>query len=395
MSMEIGDRKKIKVGFITDDIDRKAMGTAFYMQRLIEEYATNFKDDIDLVLIHREGKCVVPVCSRARRIPIKTFKLPKWTGITSFLRFFFTCKEEFDIIHFPRPKLFPFFWRLRAKKFVVTFHDAPEKGSPRFRTPTNYIFEWFIKFWGKYHIDAAIADGDFPAENMARYFGLRREQAFGIRLAGALDLRPLRPEEIEPAKKKLREKYGIRFPYILQVARLVPHKNVHRVVEAFGMLQEKNSIPHQLVILGGKSHAPAYDAMVERAISALPQKDACYIAPYIESEDMSAVYNLADMFVQAGTSDGFSIPIVDALQSGVAIVTSNRSVFPEIVGDAAVLVDPFSSADIARGMAQLIGDRDLRERLIARGLAKAKEYSWTKAAAVTIGVYRTVLSRNL
>ena len=65
------------------------------------------------------------------------------------------------------------------------------------------------------------------------------------------------------------------------------------------------------------------------------------------------------------------------------------------MGDAAVLVDPFSSADIARGMAQLIGDRDLRERLIARGLAKAKEYSWTKAAAVTIGVYRTVLSRNL
>src|SRR3990167_4530895 len=163
---------KIKVGFITDDIDRKAMGTALYMQRLIEEFSTKFKDDIELVLIHREGKCIVPACGMARNIAIPTFKLPKFSGVFSFMRFFFACKEEFDIIHFPRPKLFPFFWKLKAKAFVVTFHDAPEKGSVRYRTPTNYMFEWFIKFWGRHHIDAAIGDTDFAAMNMWRYFNL-------------------------------------------------------------------------------------------------------------------------------------------------------------------------------------------------------------------------------
>jgi len=381
---------KIKVGFITDDIDRKAMGTALYMQRLIEEFSTKFKDDIELVLIHREGKCIVPACGMARNIAIPTFKLPKFSGVFSFMRFFFACKEEFDIIHFPRPKLFPFFWKLKAKKIVVTFHDAPEKGSPRFRTPANFIFEWFIMFWGKYHIDAAIADGAFPAENMRRYYGLKETQSFGIHLAGALDLRPL---EVEPAKKRLQEKYGFRFPYILQIARIVPHKNVHRVVEAFGILQKRKNIPHMLVILGGKSHAPVYDAVVEEAIQRLPKKEACYIAPYIETEDMSAVYNLAEIFVQAGTSDGFSIPIIDALNAGVAIVTSNRSVFPELVGSAGMLVDPFSPEDIARGVASVLEDANLRRSLIQKGLVKAGEYSWQKAARDTIGVYETVLSR--
>jgi glycosyltransferase involved in cell wall biosynthesis len=382
---------KIKVGFIADDIDRQAMGTALYMQKLIEQYTKNHVDQIELVLIYREGKCKLPISNLARRLPIKTFKIPKYSGFFSFVRFFFSCPEKFDIIHFPRPKLFPFFWKLKAKKFVVTFHDAPEEGSKRFRTWHNYFFEWFIKYWGKYHIDAAIGDADYSAMIIWRYFKIDPNKTFGVKLASGSQLQPLLSEEVEIKKKEIFNKYGIHYPYILQVARLAPHKNVHRVIQAFDTLKQGGNYFHQLVILGGRNHAPWYDKIVDKAIYDAKYKKDIFIAPFIENGDMSAVYNLADIFVQAGTSDGFSLPIVDALKAGVAIVTSNQSVFPEIVGDAAILVNPYDIRSIADGMRQLLDNPELRKEKILLGLQKAKQYSWEKAAMDTISVYYKIL----
>lgn len=387
----ISEKKKIKVGLITDDIDRKAMGTAFYMQKLIEVFTSDLKNEIELVLIHRDGKCKVSVCSLARNISIKTFKFPKYTGITSFLRFFFTCQEDFDIIHFPRPKLFPFFWKLKAKKFVVTFHDAPVKGSPVFRTPANYIFQWLAKFWGRHHIDAAIGDAQYSKKLIENYYKTKSEKTFGIKLAGTIEKRPDFSESEDYYRRFLNEKYGIQSPYVLQVGRLVPHKNVHRVIRAFDIVKQKTDLPHQLVILGGRGHAPPYEKIVDEEIGRAQFKHSIYIAPYIETEDLPIVYAFCELFIQAGILEGFSIPIVDALKMGVPIVTSNTSVFPELVGNAAELVNPLDPVNIADGLQRVLQNKDLRNKLSAASLAKANEYSWRKAGRDTLEVYRTIL----
>jgi len=386
-------KTRIKVGFIVDDIDRPAMGTALYMQKLIEQYVTTFKDEVELVLIYREGNCRLLIPEIARRLPIKKYNIPKFSGFFSFLRFFLTSREVFDIIHFPRPKLFPFFWKLKAKGFVVTFHDAPEENSTRFRTWHNYFFEWFIRLWGKYYIDVAIGDTKFAAKNISRYFHIKESKTFGVVLAGGSNFKPLKPKEVKNKKHLLLEKYNIQQPYILQVARLAPHKNVHRVIKAFDILKkEKEKFPHQLVILGGREHAPEYDKLVDKVIRESPYVQDIYIAPYIENEDMAAVYNLADIFVQASLSEGFSIPIVDAFKAGVAVVCSNVSVFPEIVGDAAIQVNPFDQLSIAGGMKKLLTSSALRQEKIAKGFKKGREYSWERAAGDTIAIYLKVLN---
>ncbi len=385
------ERNKIKVGFIADDIDRPAMGTALYMQKLIEQYVTTFKDEVELVLIYREGNCRLPISSVARHLPIKVLKLLKFSGFFSFLRFFLTSKEEFDIVHFPRPKLFPFFWKLRSKKFVVTFHDAPEEGSVRFRTWHNYAFEWFIKLWGKRHIDAAIGDTEFAAENIARYFDIDESKAYGIKLAGSVGFKPLDHDEVEKKKELIEEKYGIRTPYILQVARLVPHKNVHRAVQAFNILKKSGNYPHRLVILGGRGHASEYDKLVDAAIDEANSPDDVYLAPYVETEDLSAVYSLADISAQVSLSEGFGIPVVDSFNAGVPVICSTTSVFPEVAGKAAVLVDPFDPASIATGMKSLLDSESLRKEKSALGLVRGREYSWKKVAKETIDVYRKIL----
>lgn len=390
--MENKNNSRIKVGFIVDDIDRPAMGTALYMQKFIEAYTKYFNNEIELVLIYREGKCIVPVCDLARRLPIKTFVIPKYSGFFSFLRFFFLCQETFDIIHFPRPKLFPFFWKLKAKKFVVTMHDAPEKGSVRFKTWHNYLFEWFIKYWAKYHIDAFIGDADYAAQNIWQYYRLDPKKSFGIKLSSASEFKPLTEDEREEKKQLLIDRYKIKFPYILQVARLAPHKNVHRVIQAFDILKNKTKSNHQLVILGGRKHCAWYDKLVDSIILNMKHKKDVYIAPFIKDEDLAAVYNLADIFVQVGTSDGFSIPIIDAMKAGVAIVTSNHSVFPEIVGDAAVLANPYDIEDIASAMERLINDEKLKQEKIIIGLDRVKRYTWESAARQTIAVYRKILN---
>lgn len=385
--------RRIKVGFIVDDIDRKAMGTALYMQKLIELIVKHHSDKIELVLISREGKGTHPVCKLARHITIPTFKLPKFSGVVSFMRWFFQNKEEFDIIHYPRPKLYPFFWKLKAKKTVVTFHDAPEKGSPRFRTPANYFWEWSTKLWFHRHIDAAISDAVFAAENTASYYTIPKEKSHGIVLGGGMDVSVLQDPSYnrERAQQKLADQYAFPFPYILQVARLVPHKNVHRLVAGFGILKNKYKVPHKLAILGGRNNTEAYNKVVDAEIEKYNIKDAVFFAPYVETEDMPLVYNCADIFVQVGTSDGFSIPLVDALKSGVPIVTSNRSVFPEIVQDAGLLADPFRPEDIAEKMHALLLDKDMQKRFVERGREVAKRYSWEQATAHTVELYQKLM----
>jgi len=381
---------KLKVGFIVDDIDRRAMGTALYMQKLIELFVKYHSNDIELVLISREGKGKHPVCSLARHIEIPTFRFLKFSGVFSFMRWFFKNKEEFDIVHFPRPKLYPFFWKLKAKKFIVTFHDAPEKGSPRFRTPANYFWEWSIKLWFHRYIDAAISDAKFAARNTASYYHLPQGRSHGIVLGGGMDVSVLNASSYnrDAAKQTLEDRYHMLFPYILQVARLVPHKNVHRLVAGFGILKQKYHVPHKLVILGGRNNTEAYNKVVDAEIERYGIKDDVFFAPYIETEDMPLVYNCADLFVQVGTSDGFSIPLVDALASGVPIVTSNCSVFPEIAQDAALLADPFDPADIAEKMHAMLTNTSVREACVARCGAVAGRYSWIKAANETIELYK-------
>lgn len=383
---------KIKLGFVTDDIDRPAMGTALYMQKLIEQFVENFSDKIDLWLIHREGKCTVPVCKLAKHLTIKTFNTPKFSGILSWPRFFLFSKEKFDIIHFPRPNLYPFFWKAKAKKFVVTFHDAPEKGAPRFRAPANYFWEWHIKLWTQKYIDAALGASVYSAQTIWRYYNLDPSRTFGVPNGGGGEMfKSLTNEEKKAAKTRLENRYKIKPPYILQVARLVPHKNVHRVVLAFSILKQRYKVPHKLVILGGKGHAPAYDNLVIKCIKESSVSDEIYIAPFIENEDMNVVYNLADIFIQVGLSDGFSIPIVDALNCGLPVVTSNLSVFPEMVGDAGILVNPYDPEDIAEGMIRLINNNDLRVKLTQLGLEKGKQYSWFKTAINIFNIYKRIL----
>ncbi len=180
-------------------------------------------------------------------------------------------------------------------------------------------------------------------------------------------------------------KYRITKPYFLYVGSFYPHKNVGRLVEAVKVLNERLKKSAQLVLVGGK------DAFLERvAHQALEIGALKYLVltGYVTDADLVDLYREAEAYVQPSLSEGFGLGSVEAMALGVPVVQSEASCLPEIAGEAALYFDPQNPRDIAEKLAKVLGNKTLRQGLVKKGLARAKDFSWEKMARETLGVYR-------
>ena len=115
---------------------------------------------------------------------------------------------------------------------------------------------------------------------------------------------------------------------------------------------------------------------------------------YVSDADLPALYSAADAFAFPSLHEGFGLPVIEAMACGVPVLTSNISATAEVARDAAVLVDPLSVEAIRDGLRLLLEDTDLRTDLLTRGLARAAEFSWRRAADETHDVYARVAARQ-
>lgn len=108
---------------------------------------------------------------------------------------------------------------------------------------------------------------------------------------------------------------------------------------------------------------------------------------FVQMSDLVKIYNLATVFVMPSIYEGFGLPILEAMSSGVPVVTSEKGSLPEVVGDAAYIVNPLDIDDIANGIKKVFEDISLRENLSKKGLSRAASFSWEKTAAETVKIY--------
>jgi len=111
---------------------------------------------------------------------------------------------------------------------------------------------------------------------------------------------------------------------------------------------------------------------------------------YVSQEKLPCLYRNADLFVFPSLYEGFGLPVLEAMACGTPVITSNTSSLPEVAGDAAVLVDPYSVEDIADAMERVLTDPDLRTELSRKGKERAKQFTWEKCARETLKVYEEV-----
>ncbi|HNP69867.1 MAG TPA: glycosyltransferase family 1 protein [Kouleothrix sp.] len=188
------------------------------------------------------------------------------------------------------------------------------------------------------------------------------------------------PQERE-AVARTRARYGLNEPYILCVSSNKPHKNLPILVAAFEKLKAAWAAPLRLVIAGH------WDARYPEAQQAAAQlgEQICFL-PGIAEADLPGLYCGAEVFAFPSRYEGFGLPPLEALACGAPVVCSNTSSLPEVVGDAALLVEPAADA-LAEGMMQVLSNATLRERLRAAGPARAAHFSWRATAAATLAVY--------
>lgn len=166
-------------------------------------------------------------------------------------------------------------------------------------------------------------------------------------------------------------------PYFIFVGTLHPRKNIARLLEAFEDFKNSGSYEHNLVFIGRKKW---WTSEMENTFQRISNKDAVIFHEQLTQEQVALAVGASEALIYPSTFEGFGIPILEGMQSGVPVITSNLTSMPEIAGDAALLCNPFKSKSIAEQMKKLIHEPGLSESLIIKGKKRLSDFSWDKTA---------------
>jgi glycosyltransferase involved in cell wall biosynthesis len=182
---------------------------------------------------------------------------------------------------------------------------------------------------------------------------------------------------------------GLPSRFILYLGTLEPRKNVPQIVRAYAALRSHDlSHDYKLVIAGAKGWG--YDE-VFAAVEQSGIKDDVTFAGYVPAEELPLWYNAAELFVYPSLFEGFGLPVLEAMACGTPAITSNVSSLPEVAGDAALTITPTDTRALSDAMECALHDASLRAQLRERGLRRASQFSWQRAAQQTAQVYADVL----
>jgi len=203
-----------------------------------------------------------------------------------------------------------------------------------------------------------------------------------------------RPEEDEARLASVLARYGVRDGrYVLSLCTLEPRKNLPRLVTAFSRLAESPALDDvRLVLVGSLGwKSEALEETIGRV--GLPT-DRLKLLGHVPDEDLGALLTAASVFAYPSLYEGFGLPVLEAMQCGAPVVTSNTSSLPEVVGDAAVCVDPTDEAALTQAMTDVLLNADLAKELRRRGLERAKVYTWRRTVDEAVAAYNAMLALN-
>jgi glycosyltransferase involved in cell wall biosynthesis len=221
-------------------------------------------------------------------------------------------------------------------------------------------------------------------------YGINPQRVTAIPLAAPEHFGPITDNR---ELQRVRHTYGIDDDYILSVGSIQPRKNLARLIRAYALLRRNCSADKlpKLVLVG--KCAWLYDETL-RALHETNVKDHVVLTGYVPERDLPALYSGALCFVYPSYFEGFGLPPLEAMKCGAAVIVGNRTSLPEVVGDAALAVDPFDVDAIAGAIKRLVDDSALRRELSIKGQQRASEFSWRETACKTLAVYKEVATSS-
>ncbi|MBD2604855.1 glycosyltransferase family 4 protein [Scytonema hofmannii FACHB-248] len=175
--------------------------------------------------------------------------------------------------------------------------------------------------------------------------------------------------------------------YYLYIGRHDPYKNLHRLIAAFAAIP--NCKDYELWLAGSTDarYTPALRSQAEE----LNISDRVKFLDYVSYSELPKIINSAIALVFPSLWEGFGFPVLEAMACGTPVITSNLSSLPEVAGDAAILINPYNTREITEAMHKIATDRELRDRLSAQSISRAKQFSWEKTGLATVEVLKRYL----
>jgi len=284
-----------------------------------------------------------------------------------------------DLFHAPHYVLPP----LVPGPTVVTIHDCIHLRFPQYLpSRAAWVYAHTMIRLAARKATRILTVSEASKRDILHYTGVRPEKV--VVVYNGIDARFATTPD-EAALERVRQRFDLSHPFVLYVGNIKPHKNLERLIEGFALARAGAADGLRLVVIGDEiSKYPALRQMVHRHRL---DKHVRFFG-FQPAATLVAFYRLARAFAFPSLYEGFGLPPLEAMANLTPVVTSNLSSLPEVVGDAAVLVDPYDSASIADGIRRVVTDESLRARLIARGRVRVQEFSWQRAAARTLEVYR-------
>ncbi len=299
------------------------------------------------------------------------------------------ARDQLDLLHAPSLTA-----PLRlACPLVVTIHDMiwlfPEKFSKgKSWSAQRKLMEWYYRLVPQFAARRAsliLTVSQAAKESIIQYLRLTADQVFVTHEAASHIFRRIdSTQQIET----IRRKYELNAEFILAIGSADPRKNIATLVQAYALLPASLREWYKLVIVW--THHFLATELAEQ-VEKLGLTDQVQFLRQVSNEDLVLLYNAASLFVFPSLYEGFGLPLLEAMACGAPVVAANNSSIPEIVGEAALLVEAKDAQAMANVMVRVLADEVVHTSLTQKGLERAASFSWEKCARQTLAGYKQAL----
>jgi glycosyltransferase involved in cell wall biosynthesis len=252
---------------------------------------------------------------------------------------------------------------------VTVFHDLQHKRHPEYFRWFDLPFWQFLLWMAAHRSHRLIAVSEATRSDLLRFYSIPKERIAVVH------------HGVEPAFSRLDRSHTE--SYLLCVSTLHPHKNLPRLIRAYG----RKKRDFRLVLAGLRGfHAEA----IKRLIEDLKLQDSVRITGWVPREELYSLYARARAFVYPSTFEGFGMPVLEAMAAGIPVACSDIPPLREVAADAALFFDPLNEDDIASGIERVMSDASLQERLTTAGRERARPFTWVRCAEQTLKVLSDV-----
>ena len=380
----------MRVGFSATTLQGGKTGVARYVVRLLDALAkVPGAPSVDRI-VHADEAYLLPGDETGENV----YRLAPWLrGPVCDIAWhqFRLCKtarqRAWDLLHVPTMRRVP--WRCPCP-VVATVHDLAALRLDRKYGKSRTFYNRRIIPWLLESVDQVITPSEATKRDLVSLVGMDPER-ISVVFQG-IDSEQFSPGCREAARKALPAHLALPEEFLLYVARLEhPGKNHVRLLEALAKLRRTGALEIPVVLAG----APWRQAdVIYEAVNRLGLEGSVFFTGFVPDERLADLYRACSALVFPSLFEGFGFPPLEAMSCGRPVICARAGSLPEVVGDAAELVDPESTDDVARGIAAVVTSSAWSEELVRRGRKRAAQFHWQSTARQTLSVYERALSRN-